>query len=68
LVHKLPRIGRKRFHIAPLPLGKNRIERQRRLPRPRHAGEDDQLVLRQRQLDVFEVVDFGAGDGDGVEH
>ena len=44
LVHsaqKLAGIGRKGFHIAPLPFGKNRIECKRAFSRPRKPGNDD---------------------------
>jgi hypothetical protein len=59
LVHlpeELPGIGREGFHVPALALGVDRVERQRRLPRPGQPGEHDQLVPRQLQRDVLEVV------------
>ena len=61
---ELPGVGRQRLHVAPLPLGVDRVEGQRRLPRAAHAGDDDQALLRERQVDVLEVVRAGAADDD----
>ena len=53
---KLPRIRRQRLHVAPLALGIDRVERQARLPRAGQPGDDDQLVPRQLQIDVLQVM------------
>ena len=55
-VEKLPRIGAERFHIAPLPLGIDRIEGQRRFARPRQAGNHHQPVARNVHIDILEVM------------
>ena len=55
-VEELARIGAERFDIAPLPLGVDRIKGQRGFPRPRQAGNDDQLIPRQIHVDGFEVM------------
>ncbi len=55
-LQKLPRIGRQAFHIAALPLGVQRVERQRRLARTRQPGDDHQLVARQIERDVLQIV------------
>ena len=55
-LEELPRVGRQRLDVAPLPFGVDRVEGERRLPRPAHAGDDDQLAERQRDVDVLEVV------------
>ena len=44
LAEELPRVGRQRLDVAPLALGEDRVERQRRLARPGQAGEDDEAV------------------------
>ena len=65
-VQKLARIGRERLHIAPLPLRIKRVECQRRLARAREAGDHHQLVLRQIEIDVFQIMLLRAADGDYV--
>ena len=67
LVHalqELPRVGRKALHVAPLPLGVQRVERQAGLARAADAGDDEQLVQRDVQRQVLEVVVLGANDAD----
>ena len=65
-LEELARVGRERLDIAALPLGVDRVEGERRLARAREAGEDDQLVARDREVDVLEVVLAGASHGDGA--
>ena len=67
LVHafqKLPRVGRKALDVAPLPLGVQRVERQAGLARAADAGDDEQLVQRDVQRQILEVVVLGANDAD----
>ena len=69
LVHlpeELARVGRQRLDVAALPLGVDRVERQRGLARARQAGDDDQRVPRERDRDVLQVVLAGAGDDEKV--
>ena len=50
LVHtlqELPGVGRKTFHVAPLSLGVQRVERQTRFARAAHARDDDELMQGQ---------------------
>ena len=54
---ELAGVGRERLDVAPLPLGVERVERQRALARPAHARQDDQPVERQVEVDPLEVVD-----------
>ena len=56
LVKQPPGIGRHRFQIAPLRLGVERAEGQRRLAGAGDAGEDHQRVARDVDVDVLEVV------------
>src|ERR1700687_6121146 len=46
LAEELPRVCRQGLHISPLSFGIDRVEGERRLARPRQAGEHDQLVAR----------------------
>ena len=55
-VKELPRISGKALDVTPLPLGINRVKRQRRLARPRQPGNHRQLVLRNGNVDVFEIM------------
>ena len=56
LVEQPPRIRRDRFQIPPLRLRVERAEGERRLPRSRHAGEDDQGIAWNLDVHVLEVV------------
>ena len=59
LVHlrqELSGIGRKRFHIAALPLGVDDVESQRGLAGPRRAADHHQLITGDIQTDVPQVV------------
>ena len=60
LLEELPGVGRQRLDVAPLPFGVDRVEGERRLARAGQAGDDDQLVAREVDVDVLEVVDAGA--------
>ena len=53
---KLPSISRQRLHITPLPLSIEGIKGQRRLPRPRKARNHNQLIPRQRQINIFQIM------------
>ena len=55
-------VGGERFDVAPLPLGVDRVERERRLPRARQPRDDGQARPRDLDCDVFEVVLAGAPD------
>ncbi len=62
--HELPCVGAQALHIAALPFGIKRVERQGRLARSRQARDDHQLVFRDPQTNAFQVVDLGVSDGD----
>ena len=71
LVHlpeELPRIRRQRLHIPPLPLGVNRIERQRRLPRTGKPRNDNQFIAGYLQIDIFQVMLPRPADANGIFH
>ena len=55
-LEELPRIRRQRLDISTLPFGVDRVEGERRLPRPADTGDDHQLARGQRDVDVLEIV------------
>src|SRR5690606_4886519 len=63
---ELPRIGRQGLDVAPLSFRVDGVARQRRLAGPGQAGAHDQLVARQVEVDVLEVVCPRAADLDGI--
>ena len=67
-VEELPRIRRERLDVAALTFRVDRVEHERRLPRARHAGDDDQLVRRQIEIEVLQIVLTRAADDDGMGH
>ena len=68
LAEELAGVGRQRFDVAPLALGKDRVERQRRLSRARQPGEDDQSVARQIKIDAAQVVLSRTFDNQAISH
>ena len=65
---ELPRIGRQRLDIAALAFGIDRVEGERGFSRARQAGEHDQPVARQLEVESPEVVRARAADVDGLCH
>ena len=65
-LQKLPRIGRERLHVAPLPLGVDGVEGKRALARSGDTADDRQLAVRNLAGDVLQVVCPRAADDDGV--
>ena len=61
-LEELAGVGGERLDVAALPFGVDGVEGERRLARPADAGEDDQLPVRQRQIDALQVVGAGAAD------
>ncbi len=57
-------VRRQRGDVAVLPFGVQGVKGQRGLARAGDAGEADQFVFREGELDVFEVVDAGTADDD----
>jgi hypothetical protein len=60
LLEELARVGRQRLDVASLPFGVDRVEGERRLPRARQAGDHHQLMARDVDVDVLEIVHAGA--------
>ena len=57
---KLPGIGRQAFHIAALPLGKDNVKGQGRFARATEPGDHHELIARNVDVDIFEIVVPGA--------
>ena len=69
LLHQLEElagIGRQDFDVAPLALGIDRVEGERRLARAGQAGDHHQAVARDVDVDVLEIVLARAADGNLV--
>ncbi len=56
LLDELPRIGRHAVEETALSLGKEDVESQGRLARSTEPRDDDELIARDREGEVFEVV------------
>ncbi len=54
---ELPGIHGKGLHVPALTLGVNGVERERRFPAAAQPGEDHQLVARDHQVGVLQIVD-----------
>ena len=63
LLEKLPRVGRQRLDVAPLPFGVDRVEGKRRLARAGQPGDDRQLVPRNIDVDIAKVMNARAAYG-----
>jgi hypothetical protein len=63
---ELARVRRQAVDVAALPLGVEHVEGERRLAGSGEAGEDDELVARDLERDVAQVVLAGADDADHV--
>ena len=62
LIEELPRIRAQRLHVLALTFRKDRVERQRTLSAAGNSRDDDELVSRQRDIDVLEIVLSRASD------
>ena len=71
LVHlpeELAGVGGKGLDIAALPLGVDRVEGEGGLARAGQAGQNDELVTRDGEINIFEVVHTGTLDVNFVLH
>ena len=68
LLEELPGVGRQRLDVAALALGVDGVEGERRLARAGQAGDHDQPIARQVDVDVLQVVDAGAANGNPIGH
>ena len=63
-LQELPRVGGERLDVAALALGVDGVEGERGFAGTRQAGEHHELVARELDVDVLEVVLAGAADRD----
>ena len=61
-LQELPGVGRERLDVAALALGVDRVERERGFAGTRQAGDHHQLVARDLDVDVLEIVLARAAD------
>src|SRR3954462_11650478 len=61
-MEKAPGVRRDGFEVAALSFGIQRPERERRLSRSGHAGEDNKGVAGNLKRDVLEVMFAGSAD------
>ena len=69
LVHalqELPGVGAEGLHVAPLPLGVERIEHEAGLAAAAHAGNGNEQPARHVDVDVLEVVHARPPHADGA--
>ena len=57
---KLPRVGRKAVDVAALSLRVQGVQRQARLAAAAQAAEDDQLAVRNIEINLLEIVNRDA--------
>ena len=65
-IEELPRVRGERLDVAPLAFRVQSVENQRRLAGTRHAGDHDQRVERQIEIQALEVILSRATHEDGV--
>ncbi len=63
-LQELAGVGGKRLDVAALALGIDGVEGQRRFAGPGHTRDYSQLVVRERQRDILEIVDPRAANPD----
>src|SRR5581483_3914561 len=68
LLEELAGVRRQRLDVAALALGVQRVERERGLPRPGEPGDHDEVVARDLDVDVLEVVLAGSANDDRARH
>jgi len=61
-LHELARVGVERFQVAPLALAEDDVEGQGGFARAGQAGDHGELVTRDLQADVLQVVLAGVAD------
>ena len=61
---ELPGVGRQRFHIAALAFRIDGVEGQRGFPGTRQAGQHDEPISRQVEIDILQIVGPGTPDSD----
>ena len=67
-LEELPRVRRERLDVAPLSLGVDRVEGERRLARAGRPGDDGEGAPRDLEVEAFEIVLPRAADDDAILH
>ena len=65
-LQELPGVGRQRLDVAPLSLGVNGVERERRLARSRDPRHHRQQVVRNLEIDILQIVDACSAYGNAL--
>ena len=65
LIEELARVDREALDVLPLPFGEQRVEGERAFARAAHAGDHDEPVARDVDVDVLQIVRAGTADADG---
>ena len=68
LLEELASVDREALHVLPLSFGQQRIERQRAFARSADARDHDELVARDVDIDILQIVRAGTADLNGIEH
>ena len=66
LLEKLAGVRRQRLDVSALAFRVDRVERQRRLARARQPRDDHELVARDVDVDILQIVDAGSAHRDPV--
>jgi hypothetical protein len=64
LIQKLPGISGQRLHVFPLAFSEDGVESQGAFAATGQAGDDDDLVARDIDVDALEIVLAGASNAD----
>ncbi len=66
LLQELPRVGRERLDVAPLALGEESVEGERRLAGAGDAGDHDELAAGDLEVEILQIVLAGAANGNRI--
>src|SRR5206468_3838343 len=66
LLEELPGVRRQRLHVTPLTLGIDGVGGERRFAGAREPGDHDELIARDLEIDVLEIVLAGPSDDDPI--
>ena len=66
LMEELPGVDREAFDVLPLPFGVERVEGQRALARAAGAGDDDEPVAGDIEVEILQIVHPRPADADAL--
>ncbi len=67
-IEELPGVRRKSLDIPALTLRKQGVESQRAFPRTAQTGDNDELIQRQIEVEILEIIVPDAPEADGRHH